>query len=366
MGTPKKFLILPPYKDVYMKKSVFTIITAALPLFLSGCGGTGEKNVSSTILYAIAAVCAIVILTAYCFLIHKKDRWSSLLFVSVVIVNAGYFLLSVANSLSVALWANRIAYFGSVFLPLAMFMIIVNVTNLKLCKWVPMTLVGLSIAVFFIAASPGYLDIYYKEVTLGTIDGATVLEKVYGPLHIIYLFYLLGYFASMIIAIAYATLKKRVEAIYHAIIFALAVFVNIGIWSFGQLVSFDFEFLSVSYIMTELFILGLYFLMQETERRRDAFVLTQNNSPSASNDAIYSKEIIANFNEGIASLTATEKKVFDLYSEGKSTRDAMNSLGITENTLKYHNRNIYSKLGVANKKQIVEILEYIEKSSTEI
>ena len=44
----------------------------------------------------------------------------------------------------------------------------------------------------------------------------------------------------------------------------------------------------------------------------------------------------------------------------------MNALGITENTLKYHNRNIYGKLGVANKKQIVEILEYIEKSSTNV
>ena len=297
-------------------------------------------------------------------MIHKKDRWSSLLFVSVVIVNAGYFLLSVADSLSVALWANRIAYFGSVFLPLAMFMIIVNVTNLQLYKWVPFALVGLSIAVFLIAASPGYLDIYYKEVTLSTIDGATVLEKVYGPLHIIYLFYLLGYFASMIFAITYATFKKRVEAIYHAIIFALAVFVNIGVWFFGQLVSFDFEFLSVSYIMTELFILGLYLLIQESERRREAFIPVQTNPPTTSNGATYSEEDIANFKGGIASLTATEKKVFDLYSEGKSTRDAMNALGITENTLKYHNRNIYGKLGVANKKQIVEILEYIEKSST--
>ena len=94
-----------------MKKSILSIITTALPLFLCGCGSTGEKNASLTILYAIAAVCSFVILTAYCFLIHKKDRWSSLLFVSVVIVNAGYFLLSAADSLSVALWALNLKFF---------------------------------------------------------------------------------------------------------------------------------------------------------------------------------------------------------------------------------------------------------------
>ena len=33
----------------------------------------------------------------------------------------------------------------------------------------------------------------------------------------------------------------------------------------------------------------------------------------------------------------------------------MAAMNITENTLKYHNRNIYSKLGVVNRKELVEI-----------
>ncbi|MBR5874808.1 MAG: hypothetical protein IKY90_08770, partial [Oscillospiraceae bacterium] len=32
---------------------------------------------------------------------------------------------------------------------------------------------------------------------------------------------------------------------------------------------------------------------------------------------------------------------------------------IKESTLKYHNRNIYSKLGVANRKQLLEMNKYI-------
>ena len=40
-----------------------------------------------------------------------------------------------------------------------------------------------------------------------------------------------------------------------------------------------------------------------------------------------------------------------------STKDIISQLGITENTLKYHNKNIYSKLGVKTRK---ELLQYIE------
>ncbi len=353
-----------------MKRFVFCLSATAFAFFFGGCGVTGEKTASLSVVYAIAALCSLVIFVSYFFLVSKKDKWSILLFTSVFVVNMGYFFLSTADTLDIALWANRLAYFGSVFLPLSMFMIIARVTNLKLYKWIPAVLFALSAVVFLIAASPGYLDIYYREVVLNTVNGVTVLEKVYGPLHIIYLFYLLGYFTAMIAAITYATLRKRVESNSHAIIFAIAVFVNIGVWFFGQVFSVDFEFLSISYIMTELFILGLYMMIQETEKReremeRRILSTTEKSESTSDNGKLYSDEFIENFKDGINLLTAAEKKVFDLYVEGKNTHGVAEALNITENTLKYHNRNIYGKLGVANKKQMLEILAYIEKSSSD-
>ena len=38
-------------------------------------------------------------------------------------------------------------------------------------------------------------------------------------------------------------------------------------------------------------------------------------------------------------------------------------LGITENTLKYHNKNIYGKLGVSSRKQLKEIALRIKKAN---
>ena len=49
-----------------------------------------------------------------------RGFWYMLLFTSVLVVNVGYYALSVSDSLNSALMANRVAYLGSVFLPLSM------------------------------------------------------------------------------------------------------------------------------------------------------------------------------------------------------------------------------------------------------
>ncbi len=59
------------------------------------------------------------------------------------------------------------------------------------------------------------------------------------------------------------------------------------------------------------------------------------------------------FLEGISQLTPAERKVFDLYLEGKNTKEIITILGVTENTLKFHNKNIYNKLGVSSRKQLL-------------
>ena len=98
------------------------------------------------------------------------------------VVNIGYMSLSFSSTLNEALLSNRIAYLGSVFLPVSMLMTILKTCKITIPKWTVSVIMLISVIVFLIAASPGYLDIYYKEVTLVNIDGATVLDKVYSKL----------------------------------------------------------------------------------------------------------------------------------------------------------------------------------------
>ena len=63
-----------------------------------------------------------------------------------------------------------------------------------------------------------------------------------------------------------------------------------------------------------------------------------------------------------ASLTPTERAIYQYYIAGKTTKEIMAELNIKENTLKYHNKNIYSKLGVSSRKQLVMIASMLDES----
>lgn len=55
----------------------------------------------------------------------------------------------------------------------------------------------------------------------------------------------------------------------------------------------------------------------------------------------------------LKTLTPTELRVYELYLEGKTAAEIASVLGIKENTLKFHNKNIYSKLGISSRKQLL-------------
>ena len=352
----------------FMKKHLVCVWAALLLLFMSGCAAPAKNSISLSTAYAVIAVLSLLLLIGYCCLVHKKNTWLLLLFTSVLIVNAGYFTLSVSKTLEEALLANRISYLGSVFLPLSMLMIILDTASIRIGKWLPAVLLCVSIGVFFVAASPGYLDIYYKEVSIQHINGITVLNKVYGPWHKLYFYYLFFYFAAMIAIVAHAIIKRKVPSGTHSVILAFAVLVNIGVWLMGQLIHMDFEMLSVSYIISELFLLGLYMMLQEEDSRAAKADAPPSNapapeSPEASLPIQPVSEQCLRFAQGLQELTPTERAVYDLYLQGKTTREIMNTLNIKENTLKFHNKNLYGKLGVSSRKQLLERAGTIEKEN---
>lgn len=68
------------------------------------------------------------------------------------------------------------------------------------------------------------------------------------------------------------------------------------------------------------------------------------------------KMFIANLSQ----LTTKEKAFFDLYLQGLVPKEIAGQLGISENTLKYHNKNIYGKLGVKSRKELLQCIKYMQ------
>lgn len=342
-----------------MQKIRAGILIPLITIFsLSGCVPTGAKSASLSYIYLATAIISLVALGAYLLLMREKEFWFTILFTSVSVVNIGYYCLAISPNLTWALNANRLAYLGSVFLPLAMTMIILKSTRTSYCKWLPKALIALGVVVFFIAGSPGILDIYYKEVSFEIVNGTGTLIKVYGPLHSLYLFYLVGYFGSMATVVIRATIKKTMESALHAVIVLGAVFVNIAVWFTEQIVSIDFEMLSVSYIITETFLWGLNVVVKENQRLKALVSEKSSATADASGEDHLSESCAKEYEmylSGLEELTQTEKIIYDAYVARATTKEIMERLNIKENTLKFHNKNIYSKLGVSSRKELIEI-----------
>ena len=290
---------------------------------------------SLPVIYGVVAFLSLLLLLCYGLLYPRREKWFLILFSSVLVTNLGYFVLSVSRTLGEAMLANRIAYLGSVCLPLCMLMIILGLCEMRPRKVITGVLIGVSSLVFLMAASGGYLQLYYKEVSMEIVNGAAKLHKVYGPLHGVYFIYLLAYLAAMVSVIAYAAVKKKGRSRKFAPIMCTVVLLNMAIWFVEQQIDWDFEFLSVSYVVSSLLLLLVYNIMPESE-------------PEASVQGMQ-----AMLDACAAQLTNREMDVLKLILENKKRREIAEALFVTENTVKKHTAHIYEKLEVSDRSELL-------------
>ena len=316
-----------------------------------------------TTVYGIIFAVALVMVGVYFFVDRKRDIWLMLLFISVAVCDLGYFLLSASETLNAALWSNRLAYLGSVFLPFSLLMMIMNLSRFRYPKFIPKALIGLNTVMFLIAASGGILPIYYKDVSLGFSDGGTYLIKEYGPLHNLYKVFLFAYFASMVAIIIYTAVKKTVVSTKHSVFLAFVVIGNIATWLVENMIGAGFEFLSISYIVSEGLILFLYGILQDygladTQRISDSAVeaIPENITATETIKSFSEKQIENIFNNWkiLDTLSQREKEVLGFILENKKRKDIAETLFVTESTIKKHTSAIFKKLEITNRTELFE------------
>ena len=91
-------------------------------------------------------------------------------------------------------------------------------------------------------------------------------------------------------------------------------------------------------------------VMNENQRLRELVqqkeeALRTTSTDDSRSDRVISSEMMEYFAQGLDTLTSQERQIYEAYLSGMSTKDIMIELNIKENTLKFHNKNLYSKLG---------------------
>ena len=313
-----------------------------------------------TVGYAICLIAAVGLLIAYLIMVKNKEFWLTMLYISIAVVNLGYLLISLANTVGFALFANDVAYLGSVFLSAFMFLTIVRLCGFDIKKAHVITCVSLGVLMFAIVASSPMLPLYYKSVDIKMIDGAAKLVKEYGVLHPVYMVYLLGYFAAMIGTIIHSVRRKKIAKPKLAGFIAAVVFSNLLMWLFEKLVSWEYEFLSVTYIASELLLLLVYWMMQDYIPIRDIPkpVISEKQTVVVVDSLSKADKIqkLLSLLPEDKSLTAKEIEILGELVEGKSRKDIAAAHHITENTVKTHITHIYEKFKVSSKDALLALI----------
>ena len=318
-----------------------------------------------SVVYGAVAVMSVLLLIGYLLWEKKKEKRFLALFSCVAIVNCGYFLQAVSNTLTGAMMANRLSYLGAAYSMLVMLLIIMDVCQIRRVKWVTGVLIGVSTLAFLLAASGDWLGLYYKAVSITTVNGMTRLIKDYGPLHILYTVYLLSYFIMMVAVILHAAKMGKLASTKYSVFLVAVALCNLMVWAVEQFIDIDFEFLSVSYIVTEVMLLLIYSILRDygIVQPGGALVsvqmLTQLNSRQINPGALPPgmEDLFQTFAEKVKTLSSAERRILNYYIDGHDTADIPELAFISIHTVKKHNHSIYQKLEVASRD---ELMLYIE------
>lgn len=183
------------------------------------------------------------------------------LFSIVVTINCmGRYMLASAESIEMAIWANKFLYVGGCFAPLLTVFVLAKLCNQKLSPIVATVMILYSVIVTCLVMTIGKSGIYYKHVELAYGNGYHYLVKTYGPLHILYPLMMLLYAAIMIYYLLYAISRRKQLSIRIVTTLSITCFSIIIMYILERSLHINVSFLSVGYLI------GISLLIKYFER----------------------------------------------------------------------------------------------------
>ena len=314
-------------------------------------------------IYGVIFLISLILIPLYFAFMRNKqsEPWLLTLFVSVAIVNLGYTLIAFSKTVEFALFANKVAYLGQVVIPLCMFMMVSRLCGYNYKKWLNITLLFAAVVMFLIICTTGYLDWYYTDASIEVVEGATVLHKEYGVLHPTNLIYVISYFVAMI-AVLCVSFKQHKEASQkHALIMLAIVLGNIAIWCVQKVIPWNFELLSIIYIMSAFAFLCVRLMLQDYIHKKDIpqYTPAEKKKLTVQITTMTMEEKLARvltFVKEENPLSIREREILEMIIAGTKRKEIADTMHLSENTIKTYTRTLYGKLGISCREELYELL----------
>lgn len=196
------------------------------------------------------------------FLLQTKNADSMfVLFSILVVVNClGRYMLAAAQTLEMAIWANKFLYVGGCFAPLLTVIVLARSCSQRIPRWLIVALTAYSALVTGLVMTIGRSGIYYEDVQLGHGNGYNYLIKTYGPLHILYPIMMLVYACIMVFYLVYSIRQRKYVSFRAVLTLSGTCFAVIAMYIVERILHSDISFLAVGYLI------GIALLIKYYER----------------------------------------------------------------------------------------------------
>lgn len=215
-------------------------------------------------------------------------------------------MISSAEQLETAVWANKFLYIGGSYAPILFVCLLFKLSNIKFPKVVATVLGIYSSVVLFFVMTAEKNKLYYKKMTLVITDEYSYLDKTYGPMHSLYTGMMIFY-AAFIIVFIVSAIRTRHKLSYKSIIgLSCAGLAIMLIYVMEKLLDLKISVLSVGYIVGLLYLiryfdrLNMYDMsanvINSVEQRGEyGYIVFDNNTRYVSSNG-YIKEIFPEIN----------------------------------------------------------------------
>ena len=209
--------------------------------------------------YVSMCVLSLICCTIYYFIKRRYFSFRySIIFILALLSQFCYVLLALSRDVREALVIYKFLYIGGCYLPLAGFFMILSVCKIELPKWVRYLMILFTSGIYCLVLTAGYSPIFYKSVYIEFRNGATVLIKEYGPLHI--LFYIeIGIFLVLtFFALIYGWIEKPNVSKKNLVVGAFLQMISIFAFFVGRIFTKDIEWMALADLLIEI---GFLFVM---------------------------------------------------------------------------------------------------------
>ena len=200
-------------------------------------------------------ICFLSLICCIIYFLTKRRYFSvryTMIFILAFLSQFCYVLLAFAREVREALIIYKFLYIGGCFLPLAGLFLIFSICKIHLPKWLRFIMMGIAAGVYCLVLTAGYSPVFYKSVDLEIRNGAGVLIKEYGPLHI--LFYVeIGLFLVIIFgALIYGFVKKPEISRRNLMIAAVMQMFSISVFFIGRMITKEVEWMALIDLVDEI------------------------------------------------------------------------------------------------------------------